>query len=245
MSHNVLDILNLEVGFHSALIKNIDASIAEGELVALMGVNGAGKSCLLKTLSGLIHPLSGQMNIHTRNYQTFSQVELARMIAVVLTERFQSDFLRVNELVALGRSPYTNWLGRLEERDEKIIQDVMEIIGIRELSDSLFSELSDGQKQKALIARAVVQEPSLLILDEPTTFLDIPSKVELMKLLKAICECKKTGILFSSHDLDVVEKFADKIWLVSGDGKLVSKSPKEMRSSGLLDEVFKLKLNEF
>ena len=245
MRNKILELSNLEVGFHSTLIKNIDAAINEGELIALMGVNGAGKSCFLKTLSGLLSPISGQIKIHSKSYQQFTPVELAKHVAVVLTERFHAEYLRIDELVALGRSPYTNWLGKLETRDEKIIQDVMEIIGIQSLSHRLFMELSDGQKQKALIARAVVQEPSLLILDEPTTFLDIPSKIELMKLLKAICECKNTGILFSSHDLDLVEKFADKIWLVTGNGGIISKSPKEMRASGLLDEVFKLELNQF
>jgi iron complex transport system ATP-binding protein len=244
MNNKVLDLTNLHVGFNSVLIKNIHASIQEGELVALMGINGAGKSCLLKTLAGLQNKISGSMKIHTKNYQEFSQLELAKHVAVVLTERFNSDFLRVDELIALGRSPYTNWLGQLDARDEKIIQDVMEIIGIQSLSNRLFSELSDGQKQKVLIARGVVQEPSLLILDEPTTFLDIPSKLDLMKLLKAICECKRTGILFSTHDLELAEKFVDKIWLVTSSGEIISKSPKEMRSSGLLETEFKLELNK-
>ncbi len=244
MNNKVLDLTNLQVGFNSVLIKNINASIGEGELVALMGINGVGKSCLLKTLAGLNNPISGSMKIHTQNYHDFSKIELAKHVAVVLTERFNSEFLRVDELVALGRSPYTNWLGHLDARDEKIIQDVMEIIGIKSLSNRLFSELSDGQKQKVLIARGVVQEPSLLILDEPTTFLDIPSKIELMKLLKAICECKRTGILFSTHDLELAEKFVDKIWLVKNTGEIISRSPEEMKSSGLLDTEFKLELNK-
>jgi iron complex transport system ATP-binding protein len=243
--NNILDLVNLEVGFHSALIKNINASIKEGELVALMGINGVGKSCFLKTLAGLHSPISGQIKIHAKDYNQFSELELAKHVAVVLTDRFNSDFLRVDELVALGRSPYTNWQGSLDVRDEKIIYDVMEIIGIQSLSSRLFSELSDGQKQKVLIARGVVQEPNLLILDEPTTFLDIPSKIELMKLLKAICECKRTGILFSTHDLELAFKFVDKIWLVKNSGEIISKSPEEMKSSGLLDLEFNLELNKF
>jgi iron complex transport system ATP-binding protein len=243
--NNVLDLVNLEVGFHSSLIKNINASIKEGELIALMGINGVGKSCLLKTLAGLHRPISGQIKIHAKDYNQFSELELAKHVAVVLTDRFNSDFLRVDELIALGRSPYTNWQGSLDVRDEKIIYDVMEIIGIQSLSSRLFSELSDGQKQKVLIARGVVQEPNLLILDEPTTFLDIPSKIELMKLLKAICECKRTGILFSTHDLELAFKFVDKIWLVKNSGEIISKSPEEMKSSGLLDLEFNLELNKF
>jgi iron complex transport system ATP-binding protein len=243
--NNVLDLVNLEVGFHSSLIKNINASIKEGELIALMGINGVGKSCFLKTLAGLHRPISGQIKIHAKDYNQFSELELAKHVAVVLTDRFNSDFLRVDELIALGRSPYTNWQGSLDVRDEKIIYDVMEIIGIQSLSSRLFSELSDGQKQKVLIARGVVQEPNLLILDEPTTFLDIPSKIELMKLLKAICECKRTGILFSTHDLELALKFVDKIWLVKNSGEIISKSPEEMKSSGLLDLEFNLELNKF
>jgi iron complex transport system ATP-binding protein len=242
--NNVLDLVNLEVGFHSSLIKNINASIKEGELIALMGINGVGKSCLLKTLAGLHRPISGQIKIHAKDYNQFSELELAKHVAVVLTDRFNSDFLRVDELIALGRSPYTNWQGSLDVRDEKIIYDVMEIIGIQSLSSRLFSELSDGQKQKVLIARGVVQEPNLLILDEPTTFLDIPSKIELMKLLKAICECKRTGILFSTHDLELALKFVDKIWLVKNSGEIISKSPEEMKSSGLLDLEFNLELDK-
>lgn len=242
--NNVLDLVNLEVGFHSSLIKNINASIKEGELIALMGINGVGKSCFLKTLAGLHRPISGQVKIHAKDYNQFSELELAKHVAVVLTDRFNSDFLRVDELIALGRSPYTNWQGSLDERDEKIINDVMEIIGIQSLSSRLFCELSDGQKQKVLIARGVVQEPNLLILDEPTTFLDIPSKIELMKLLKAICECKRTGILFSTHDLELAFKFVDKIWLVKNSGEIISKSPEEMKSSGLLELEFNLELNK-
>ncbi len=239
----ILELENLSIGFNRILAREINAILPESSLTAVMGINGIGKSCLIKTLCHLIPPKSGNIKLDSRNYKEYSPKEFASMVSIVLTEKFQLEFLRVDELVALGRTPFTNWLGQIKPSDLKIINESMELVGIVHLADHFFSELSDGQKQKVLIARALAQKPKVLILDEPTTYLDIPSKIELMRLLKKIAYENKISVLFSSHDLDLVEKYVDHIWLMGNSGEFFAKSSSEMKTSGLLAKYFHLNLN--
>lgn len=234
----ILEIENLSIGFKKTIASNITASMQPGSMTALMGVNGAGKSCLLKTISHLIDLQSGLIKINGKNINNYSTLEFSQIVSLVLTEKFHVDFLRVDELIALGRSPYTGWIGELRPEDEEIISQVMKQIGLDHLREKFFSELSDGQKQKVLIARALAQNPKLLILDEPTTYLDIPSKIDLIKLLKKIAIENQVAILMSTHDLELIKDYADQIWLMGIDGSFSKGSPAELSSSGLLKKHF-------
>ena len=238
MNDNILELSNLSIGFKQTIFENINAKASAGTINVLMGVNGAGKSCLLKTIGRLISAREGLIKICGKNLNEYSALDFAKMTSLVLTEKIQVDFLRVDELIYLGRSPYTNWMGEIEESDREAVNLIMNQIGLVEIADHFFSELSDGQKQKVLIARALAQNPKLLILDEPTTYLDIPSKIELIKLLRKIATEKKIAVIMSTHDLDLIESSADQIWLIGKDGSFNTGSPAYFRSSGLFEKHF-------
>ncbi len=237
----MIEFQNLTVGFHNKpVLKNLSGEIRAGELIALMGVNGVGKSCFLKTVTGLNPLISGNLKIDNKEFSEISNLEMAKSLAVVLTDKIQVDFLKVEELITLGRSPHTNFWGDLEASDAKALDDVVKLLKIDSIFDRYFSDLSDGQKQKVLLARALVQGPRYLFLDEPTTYLDIPSKIELMKILKIVSAEKQVGVLFSTHDLDLVKNVVDTIWLVDSEGVLHKKSPDEMTQSGLFAKNFNI-----
>lgn len=243
MRQRILEIINLEIGFKTTICKKINANIYSGTLTTLMGINGVGKSCLLKTLSRLIPQKNGVIHLNGKIFSEFSSLEFAKIVSLVLTEKFQVDFLRVDELISLGRSPFTNWTGELSTVDKDIVKKVMEQIGILHLSNSFFSELSDGQKQKVLMARALAQKPELLILDEPTTYLDIPSKIELLSLLRKISKENNVAVLMSTHDLEIAKKFSDQVWLMGSDGSFTTDNPEAIESSGLFEKHFFYKKN--
>lgn len=231
----------LNVGYGGCtILSGLSGEIKRGDLIALMGINGVGKSCFLKTLTGLNPLIEGEITLNEKSYSMLSEIELAKSLAVVLTDKIQADFLRVQELIALGRSPYTNFWGDFSPEDDKVMGEIGTLLGLKPLYERYFSDLSDGQKQKVLLARALVQSPDYLFLDEPTTYLDIPSKIELMKSLKFIASEKNTGVFFSTHDLNLVEKYVDQIWLIDSEGILHKKSPEEMNQSGLLKKNFNI-----
>ena len=233
----------LEIGFKTSIFKEINASVYSGTLTTLMGVNGVGKSCLLKTLSRLIPSKNGIIRLNGKRTSDYNVLDFSKIVSLVLAERFQVDFLRVDELVALGRSPFTNWTGDLDTVDKDIVKQVMGQIGILNLANSFFSELSDGQKQKVLMARALAQSPELLILDETTTYLDIPSKVELLRLLRKIAKENNVAVIMSTHDLEMVKSFSDQVWLMGRDGSFTTDGPETMESSGLFEKHFFYKKN--
>lgn len=237
----MIEFKNLNVGFNSkTVLKELQGTIQKGQLIALMGINGAGKSCLLKTLSGINPKISGELKLNNVNFEMQSALDIAKSVAVVLTEKIQADFLKVIELIHLGRSPYTDVWGNLTDADSKSITEVISLLKLEPIQDKYFSELSDGQKQKVLLARALVQSPQYLFLDEPTTYLDIPSKIELMKMLKELAHKKQIAVFFSTHDLNLIEEVVDFIWLIDTSGILHKKSPADLRSSGLLNINFNI-----
>jgi iron complex transport system ATP-binding protein len=235
---NILELKNVGVGFKNVLFKNINAELAQGSLVALMGINGVGKSSLLKTIASLLEIKEGDIFFEGKLSKNISPSDFAKLVGIVLTEKLQIDYLSVEELVSFGRTPYTNRTGKLKTEDHSAINKALEQTGITTLRAALFSELSDGQKQKVLIARALAQEPKLLILDEPTTYLDIPSKLELINLLKKLSRENNLAVLMSTHDLDLIEKSADKIWLMEKNGNFSIGSPEELKSTGLIAKNF-------
>ena len=232
-----LTISNASVGYRNGkktvlVVDGIDASLQSCELVALIGRNGAGKSTLLRTLSAFQKPLSGTVECGGRNIVEMSPNDVAKELAVVLTSTEPAP-LTVKELVSLGRTPYTNFLGKLTPKDEGIVSAAMELMGVTHFKERTLATLSDGERQKCMIAKALAQETSLVLLDEPTAFLDFGSKVALFRMLKKLAKEQRKAVLVSTHDIELAIRFADKLWLLS-DGKLSEGSVDALSDSGAL-----------
>ncbi len=230
---------NVTTGYkRKPVTRDINAYLQAGELTCLLGPNGAGKSTLLKTLSAFIPPLSGEIMIDGVNLKQISAAMLARSIAVVLTQRPSTMNMTVEELVAVGRSPYTSFFGGLRRADREVVARSISLVGIDDLRERNVNTLSDGERQKALIAKALAQQTEIIFLDEPTAFLDYPSKVEIMKLLYAIAREENKTVFMSTHDLDLALQMADKIWLLDKDHGLEIGIPEDLAYRGLLGEYF-------
>ena len=211
--------------------RNLSFSLYRGEFISLLGPNGAGKSTLLRTISGTQAQIKGDIFLNNRDITKIKNHELSSMISLVLTERGFADSLRVHEVVALGRYPYTGFFGRLNKNDKDIIDKAMIDCGISELRDSYISDLSDGERQKTMIAKALTQESDLIILDEPTSFLDIISRIEIIGLLRRLAKENMKTILLSSHDLEQSLISSDKLMLLS-------------KTEGPNQNAFQLQLNQ-
>ncbi len=192
----------------------LNASLYSGELTCMLGPNGAGKSTLLKTLSGFLPPLSGEIFIECKKLSEYKDTELAKVIGVVLTERINLSNMSVYELIAMGRSPYTGFWGRPDDHDKEVIDDAISLVKIEDLRYRMVETLSDGERQKVMIAKALAQETPIIFLDEPTAFLDYPSKVEILLLVQHLSRVKDKTIFLSSHDLELALQVADKVWLL-------------------------------
>lgn len=223
---NTIQLKDLSIGYklHNGKTKtiasHINASVESGMLTCLIGRNGTGKSTLLRSMTGFIPPLEGQVILEGRDLSMLSATERARIISIVLTERPETDNITVNELVGMGRLPYTNFWGTLQEEDRQIVDDAMQMIGIYELRNRKIGTLSDGEKQKAMIGKAIAQQTPVIILDEPTAFLDYPSKQETMLLLHQLAQELNKTIFLSTHDLNIAYQVADKIWCMGNDDGL-------------------------
>lgn len=231
MNGKLLSSEKMSVGYHGVpLIKDIALALDSGEIVTLIGPNGAGKSTILKSLAGQLKLIAGDVRIEDVSILHMSEKEIARKTAVVFTERPATELISVREVVSLGRYPYTDVMGTLKDTDRFMVQSAMEAVGITEISDREFSELSDGQKQRVLLARAICQEPALLILDEPTSFLDIRYKIEFLSILQRLSRNRNIGVLLSLHELDLAERISDRIICVNND---------RIEAFGTVQEIFK------
>jgi iron complex transport system ATP-binding protein len=244
MSENILVTHNLTIGYSQArrpthvVGEDISLSIPPGELVCLIGPNGVGKSTLIRTIAGLQSPLSGHVKLVGKEINKLKPRELAKLLSIVLTNRVNAGSMSAYGLVALGRHPYTDWTGKLTPRDEKAIQWAIKAVGAVDLAHRSVNELSDGERQKVMIARALAQEPTLIILDEPTAFLDLPRRVEIMRILRHLARTTGRSILLSTHDLDLALRSADTIWLMSYEKPLRFGSPEDLVLSGAFQETF-------
>ena len=238
MENSLLCLNNASVGYKDgksgiAVVSGITASLRGGELVALIGRNGAVKSTLLRTLAAYQKPLSGTFEIDGVDIGALSLQELSRKISVVLTGMASVANMSVRELVALGRTPYTNFWGTLSSEDNDIVDHAMEQMEVTAFAERNIATLSDGERQKCLVAKAIAQQTPIVLLDEPTAYLDFQSKVRLMQLLKRLAEVEKKAVVVSTHDLEVALRLADRLWLVSG-GTLVEGTPGELADCGAL-----------
>ncbi len=240
----ILSTHNLTIGYRDSrrstqvVASGVNVGLRAGELTCLLGPNGAGKSTLIRTLAGTQTPLAGSVALGGDDLHRLAPAFLARRLAVVLTERVEIGNLSAYALVALGRHPYTDWRGRLRTQDEAVVQRVLTQVGAAHLAARPVSELSDGERQRVMIARALAQEPQVLILDEPTAFLDLPGRVEMMHLLASLGHTAGCAILLSTHDLELALRVADMLWLLPKQGLLVTGLPEELALSGALGELF-------
>ncbi len=229
----VLNQLAKHYGTHRG-INDLSFSVNEGEFFGFIGPNGAGKSTLLRTLSAFQPALEGETRYDGTLLSDFSPKERAKMIGVVLTQRPQVQYMKVRELVGIGRAPYTGFWGKLCQEDEDIVTDAMEKVGITALADRFVHALSDGERQKVMIAKALAQQTPVIFLDEPTAFLDFPSKVETMQLLLALCHDMGKIAFFSTHDVEIALQMSDRVWLMDKANGLKIGTPHELAQQGTI-----------
>lgn len=228
----------LSGGVEKVVHSGMNLVLKRGEVTCLLGLNGAGKSTLIKTLCGFIPPLGGDITIVGKPLREYSQSELSRTIGVVLTDRNVAGGITVYELVSLGRYPHTGFFGHLTDADHTIVRKSLEAVGIADRSCRFVAELSDGERQKAFIAKALAQECPIIILDEPTAFLDVTSRVELMMLLRSVARSQGRSVLLSTHDLDTALQFADCLWLQDGQPEMMCGNPDNLVADGSLERFF-------
>jgi len=245
----ILEAKNLTVGYADGgktnnILTSINLCLDEGKMIAVIGVNGSGKSTLLRSLTGVQEVLKGQVYIQGIDSRKLNPKELASKMSLVLTNQPISKNLSVYELISLGRHPYTNWLGINSPNDKKIILKALQQVGLQDLRDKKCDELSDGQLQKVLLARAIAQDTPLIILDEPTTHLDMYHKAQVLHLLKDVCLQTKKTVIFASHELNLAIQLCDEIVLIN-NGKAYQGSPQELIDSGDFNQLFPQDLIEF
>lgn len=225
-------------GTHDVVTPDINASLRSGELTCLLGPNGAGKSTLLKTLAGFLPPVSGEIFIAGTPVGDYSAEALARTVGVVLTDRPQVSAMTVEELVSLGRSPYTGFWGRLSADDRRAVDEAIALAGIDTLRSRAVATLSDGERQKAMIAKALAQEAPVVFLDEPAAFLDYPAKVDTMRLLRRLARRRGMTVFLSTHDLELALQTADRLWLIDRPHGLTVGTPEECARRGDIARYF-------
>lgn len=233
---------NLSLGYQKGSIKktileDLNFSLRAGELTCLLGPNGVGKSTLVKAILGEIKPFQGNLEINGKANSEYSRSDLAKELAVVLTEPVMPGNMTVGQLVSLGRIPHTGWTGKLAENDRDAIKNALSETKIGYLENERLSEISDGQRQKAMVARALAQDGNIMILDEPTAHLDLVNRYEIMHLLREICIKKNKAILVVTHDLEIAMETADRFWLLNCGIPLISGIPEELVISGQINKL--------
>lgn len=235
---------DLSIGYRSkgktyVIAKDINASLHSGELTCLLGPNGIGKSTLLKTLSTFLSPIDGNILLNNIPISSYTHKEISHFIGIVLTTKPETDNLTVEELVGLGRSPYTGFWGTLSQEDKNIVEKAMQQVGVSHLRGRNIQHLSDGERQKGIIAKALAQETPIIFLDESTAFLDYPSKVETLLLLRHLAHELKKTILLSTHDVEQAIQYADNLWLMTQEKDnnvaLTVGTPQELRKEKIIN----------
>ncbi len=236
----IIRIENLQIGYrhvasghHDVVFDKMNVAVGEGELVALLGRNGIGKSTFLRTLSGLQKPLGGEIYLCGKLLTTYTTRELATMISFVSTASLRVPYLKLFDLVAMGRFPYTGWMGKLSGQDYLKVSEAIEMVGLSKMLQRNVDTLSDGERQRAVIARALVQDTPIVILDEPTAFLDMPNKYEIVQLLRKLAHASRKAVIFSSHELSLSMRTADTVWIMTPNGLTAGNTKDEMVAAAL------------
>ncbi|MDE0393978.1 MAG: ABC transporter ATP-binding protein [Gammaproteobacteria bacterium] len=239
----MLTLERLAIGYRTrrnetVVASDISLELREGELVCLLGPNGAGKTTLMRTVAGMQPPLGGRVLVDGDDIHSMPARARAKRLSVVLTERVEAGLLTAYALVGLGRYPHTNWSGRLSGHDHEVIQECLERVGAEDLAHRYVSDLSDGERQRVMMARALAQEPRLMVLDEITAFLDLPRRVEAMRLLRRVVRDTGRAVLLSTHDLELALRAADRVWLLPKGGRLATGAPEDLVLSGAFEAAF-------
>jgi len=238
MPDKILHTANLSVGYKDrTVLSSLNLNLNKGQLTCLLGPNGSGKSTLIRTLAGIQKPLLGMVTLQGKSLREVSPKTLAKQLSLVLTDRVTPGNLTVYGLVSLGRFPYTTWMGSLTGEDKDVIQWALEITGTMQFANRHIGELSDGEKQKVMIARALAQQTDLIILDEPTAHLDSPNRIEIFHLLRELVSSGHRAILISTHDIDTAIANADKLWLVANQS-ISQGAPEDLVLDGRLEKAF-------
>lgn len=245
----IAETADLEIGYRNRdrvfrVMKGLSLKARRGELVALIGRNGTGKSTLLRTLTGLLPSLGGGIMLDGNTLNSISLSRLPRIVSFVSTEPMAMHNIKVRDVVSLGRFPYTNWIGTLSPADEEAVNSAMEATGLTGLEGRSIDGISDGERQRALIARSLAQDTGLLVMDEPTAFLDLPSRYGIVSLLRKLTREKEKCVIYSTHDLDTAINEADRIWLMTGDG-VSEGAPEDLMLTGQLARAFESPLLSF
>ena len=236
---NTVVIKDLSIGYKNNIVASeINASIKQGELTCLLGSNGVGKSTLLKTLCGFLGKISGEITIMGKELDSYTPKELSSTLGIVLTDKCDVRNMSVREIIGMGRSPYTNFWGALSKEDYRIVDEAIEMIGIQNLKDRMVHTLSDGERQKTMIAKSLAQQTPVIMLDEPTAFLDFPSKVEIMQLLHKLTREAGKTIFLSTHDMELALQIADKIWIMDKKCGFAIGTPEDLAINGDLSAFF-------
>lgn len=235
---------NLNIGYRRGsnpvtVASNICGALSSCELTCLLGPNGAGKSTLLRTLTGYQPPLGGDVMLFDKPLTAYTPGQISRSIGVVLTERISVQDMTARQVVETGRSPYTGFWGTLSSADKDIVEKSMEAVGIAALADKPISDLSDGERQKVMIAKALAQQTPVVFLDEPTAFLDYPSKVDTMRLLRDLARERGMTVFMSTHDIGLALDICDRAWLMDYSGQVTIGTPDVLIQSGILEKILK------
>ncbi len=239
----ILSTDSLEIGYAKRKSRNLvqadlNLKLFQGEMVCLIGPNGSGKSTLMRTLSGVQKSLGGKISLDSQDISRFSQKELALMIALVLTDKIEVDNATVRDVVALGQHPYMHWLGGMSEKGKEKINKAIRLAHLEHKKFTFINELSDGEKQRVMIAKALAQDTPLIFLDEPTAHLDLPSRVDIMLLLHKLAHTTGKAILISTHELDLALQAGDRIWLMSENDGIETGVPEDLVLNGTFNQVF-------
>ncbi|MCC0661606.1 MULTISPECIES: ABC transporter ATP-binding protein [unclassified Clostridioides] len=237
---------NLSVGYDKkVVVSDINIEVKNGEILCLLGSNGAGKTTILRSLSKLITPIRGEIYLNDADINHISRKTLSKKMALVLTNRLLGDLMTVQDVVNMGRYPYTGFFGNLSKKDLIMVDDSLESVNALHLKKRYFDELSDGEKQKVLVARALVQEPEIIILDEPTTHLDIKHRLELMNILKKLSKEKSISVILSLHEIDIALKSCDKVVLVKNNKVIAYGQPEDMVDENMINSLYELEDKNF
>lgn len=239
MSKYYFHVKNMSVGYaQKPLIQEIEIGLEKGEILCLIGPNGAGKSTVLKSIAGQLKLLRGAVYLREEVLSEMKRERLAQKMSVVFTEKLKTEMMTCRDVVATGRYPYTGWFGRLSEKDEQIIEDVMDLIHITDIKGQDFGRISDGQKQRVMLARAICQEPEVVILDEPTSYLDVRYKLEFLSILQEMREKKGLTVIMSLHELELAKRVSDKILCLKGEYVEKYGTPEEIFRAGYVEQLF-------
>lgn len=239
---------NLTIGYNSKpLIKDINIAINKGEIITLIGPNGAGKSTLLKSLSRQLEPIDGCVYLEDKKLSEMSGKDLSKKVAILFTDRIKGEMMNCFDVVATGRYPYTGYFGVLSKDDREIVENTMKLVKVEDLRDKDFKKISDGQRQRIMLARALCQEPEIVLLDEPTSFLDIRHKLEFLSILEKMKEERKLTVIMSVHELDIAQKISDRILCLKGDTVDKFGTPDEVFTKEFIRSLFDVNedINEY